>query len=276
MRSLMNRFLVLLGAGDPEMNRIEEVARKIGCQVAYMETLAGERVRGPEAYQVSKCNEVRVDSQYHTVIFVECRPGVVYPFTHKPECVFVDHHNEGDVGFGVSPERYMEGSSLGQFLALFGITPQPEDYLYAASDHCPAAAYRGRCPGVDPIALKVFRASNQAKFQGVSVEVLLEQYRVAAEGIKVAPRIVFNGVPVADIRDTPYKGAPEASLQMGVPILCMGLPDRDGTKKVNLLGDEDSAAARFFKEEWAEKQGYVRPYGDPARGFAGAYIPKKE
>lgn len=96
--------LWVLGAPDPEMERIEALLRAAGERVAYA-AIEGRRVRPAEAYQANPAH-----AGTH---FVECAPAGGRP----TGAVVIDHHNPGDPGFGVSPAEFLLGSSLGQVLA---------------------------------------------------------------------------------------------------------------------------------------------------------------
>jgi hypothetical protein len=114
------------------------------------------------------------------------------------EIAYCDHHIEGDPGVSTPPERFLGGSSLGQVIRILaaadtypgervpfptGTSVEPgsfwfdddtwwvatpsgavaietEHVLTAAGDHCLAAAYAGRCPGVNPDDLWVWRTSS--------------------------------------------------------------------------------------------------------------------
>src|SRR5690606_12495361 len=91
---------------------------------------------------------------------VECR-------VRGHEAAFsIDHHHPGDPGYAAAPEQYLRGSSLGQLLAALEREPTETQRLLAAGDHCLSAAYRGRCPGVDPNELLFLRAAWRAKASG--------------------------------------------------------------------------------------------------------------
>lgn len=234
----------------------------------------------------------------------------------------IDHHRPGDPGYGVPPRNFLRGSSLGQVLSLLseeGWTPPwptakhsshpagpsvewldgrgpwvlwaawrpyviPDDLvLAAAADHCPAAAYRGLCPGVDPGCIREWRLRQRAEFQGVSYESLLATVEAAETAIKEADWDYVELGPAGgddvdraaykDLRGAHVPEAPEASLRLGVAILCDGLPDGDGRRKLNLLGDPTGELVAAWLSRWAHDLGLEGIYGDPGRGFAGGYLP---
>src|SRR5690606_28872667 len=65
---------------------------------------------------------------------------------------------------------------------------------------------------------------------------------------------------------------PEAAAREGVAFLAL-TTDRDGRGKIVLGGHATSETVQAFMTEWAPALRLVDIYGDPARGFAGGYLP---
>src|SRR5690606_28418019 len=113
----------------------------------------------------------------------------------------------------------------------------------AAADHCLEAAYRGRCPGVDPDALMRWRAESRAAFQGRSVEAVLADITAARERLQEVTSahcdpayhryVLDGGVYVADLRGEHIPELPEAAAREGIPFLA-SVKERDGREKVVL------------------------------------------
>lgn len=272
MRS--NRVWVL-GASDPEMELIEKLLRKCGESVVYATDENGKRVHPGNAY---RCPVPEVP-EGATVYAVEC-------IDELPEgWIRIDHHRPGDPGYGCPPSIFFSASSIGQVIAeldLLGVAsiiPAAviiEAILAAAADHCLAAAYRGECPGVDPDNLMRWRIAKRATFQGRSPEELLADVERARAVLREAPRIDLGaGLSVCDLRDTFVAELPEAAARDGVAYLAV-VTDRDGRRKVVLGGHTTPETVRAFLSEWAPAQGLTDIYGDPARGFAGGYLPPAE
>lgn len=157
--------------------------------------------------------------------------------------------------------------------------------LCAAADHCLEAAYRGRCPGVDPDDLMVWRAESRAAFQKRPVEAVLAdieaaQKRLRAVTVEAGCRQcgAWRGdcgecshvrcPEFADLRGESIPELPEAAAREGVPFLA-DQTDRDGRRKVVLMAAPAELVQRFLAGEIVP--GLVDMYGDPARGFAGGY-----
>ncbi|MCI0438074.1 MAG: hypothetical protein L0177_02960, partial [Chloroflexi bacterium] len=203
--------------------------------------------------------------------------------------VMVDHHRPGDPGFGKPPSEYWRASSIGQVWN-FVVNGEhvPDDQrmamarqiqkavemaeltIAAAADHCLAAAYRGDCPGVDPTALRLWRAITRAEFQNTTPWAILATVQAAKAALLAAPVVMLAGHRVADLRGhAPVPELPEAACQEGIPFLA-SLPDKSGRTKVVLQAAPPEVIQAFL--EGASELGLIETYGDPARGFAGGYL----
>jgi hypothetical protein len=178
--------------------------------------------------------------------------------------------------------------------------------LTAAADHCLGAAYCGECPGVDQDELMQWRAESRAAYQGRSVEEVLADIESAQGQLRTAEAVTLRDPPtiVPDIpggwqghceccgydgiagdpcricqpvtvqdmrRDDPVPELPEAAMRMGVAYISGPLSTPDGRRKITCSGR--ALQIRAFLDSWAPAEGLVDTYGDPARGFAGGYLP---
>lgn len=309
-RAAYKSRLWVLGASDPEMERIEALLRESGEAVVHA-TAKGARCRPDTAYE---CAPVPTGTH-----FVECAPT-----SDRPQgAVSLDHHRKGDYGYGRGPWDFFVASSIGQvvrILALDDLLPWPKVFLHdlglygtrgalesgilgpnetrrwfigsgsdarwgyeiplevcltAAGDHCPAAAYLGKCPGIAVGALMEHRARQQAAFQKRPVEDVLREVHRAMNAILAARTILLGGVGISDLRDAgTVPSLPEASLRLNRPVLYrLSVP---GGVKVGLLGagegtEPGPAPVEAFLRGEGPAAKLVRRYGDPARGYAGGY-----
>jgi hypothetical protein len=146
-----------------------------------------------------------------------------------------------------------------------------EVLFVAAADHCLAAAYQGRCPGVDPDELMRWRAETRARYQGRPVQAVLEDIARAREALAQAPRVLIGGVPVADLRGQEIPELPEAAAREGIPFLATPRARPGTRRKVVLQCAPPEVLAAW--PEWAARNGITGLYGgDPERGFAGGYL----
>jgi hypothetical protein len=111
----------VLGAADHEMAAIETLLRSCGETVVYA-TVDGVRCHAGNAYR-AECtwhDPAPNDDPWEKIYTVECCPTT--RVTHR-----IDHHRPGDTGWGIQPERFLAGSSLGQViseLARLGVLPE--------------------------------------------------------------------------------------------------------------------------------------------------------
>lgn len=278
----------VLGAADPEMNRIEAVLRHLGADAVYAAfrgvdgTVA--RVHGGVAYKAT----LLLDSEGRpmdpsaldgsTPVWVEC---AVQDGDRSPESSYVlDHHNPGDPGFGGAPELFWESSSLGQLWKLLldhGVDAVAaaaafgEDArLLAASDHCPSHAFQNRCPGIDVGALRSMRRANAAQFQKKELAAFDAEVDAAVAALLSLPEVVTSaGTYRVSTGDIPQLN--HAQLEAGVPVeYRMQGNTRDPRVKVGLLGGEPELIKLWMDSKAGS---LVDIYGDPARGYAGGYLP---
>lgn len=290
----MKSIVLIAGASDPEMERIEVVARAAGWTVVYaaIEDPGNHevrRVRPPEAYQATHRlgPEGQVDGPLpgECVVRVECGGPAV-----PSDAIVVDHHHEGDPGSTYGPMHYFRGSSIGQMLRLVagaGVGwPQVEraleasglllpgwsvidDIHYAAAaDHCLPAAYRGNCPGIDPDRMAEWRLGQRARYQRRSQQELLADLAAAREAIAAAPRVAGMAQLALDhagrIRHVPE--LPEAALREGVAYI--GAVKRPGGTYALTAGG--LSAEQVEQVMAAAEAAGAKAYGVPARGYAGA------
>jgi len=284
-------YLFILGASDPEMSAIEAVLSAAEQPYAFA-AVGGKRCHPGNACKADSI--IDRDGDFvrpfggGTLVWVECKaPGY-------GRHIVVDHHNDGDPGFGRPPAEYIDASSLGQVLSLLVIPPTLEQCIIAAADHCLGAAYAGKCPGVDPAELKAWRIRSRAAFQRRPEADVAADIEAAVKTISAAPvtcllgvedmphtyehdwsRSVCEGcasdpVTVRDLRGRKVAELPDAQAITGLSVLCDGLPGPDGRRKINVMGSED--ACRAFLNHWAERNEVVDTYGDPSRGIVGGYL----
>ena len=125
---------LILGASDPEMACIEELASSAGWRVLHAAALGRNgvlgRVFGGGAYQAtavldSGTGEV-VPCPDAPVVLVECGGPALDSADVVARC---DHHNPGDPGYGRPPTEFLPASSLGQAIRLLAVAGEiPADW----------------------------------------------------------------------------------------------------------------------------------------------------
>lgn len=261
--------IFLLGAQDPEMREIERVVTAGGRKYLHA-ARDGARCSAANAYAangavlVGRDNVARIAllPPKAPVVMVECDlPG-------HPPIRRVDHHNPGDPGYEKSPEEYLAGSSLGQVLMLLEMEPTETQRLLAAADHCLTAAYQGRCPDIDPNELLFLRASWRAKVSGRSLGDVIEGILTAARRVnrhfdsELGQSLFLDPTEVSP-------DLPEGAAYAGKPVRYRALLP-GGELKEMLKGARPAEIERFMQ---AHADAGRNVYGNPYRGYAGAYIP---
>lgn len=273
------KCVFILGAQDPEMKLIEEILASLSLDVLKA-TRDGKRVYPGNAYKADAPN-LDTDNAA-TPYAVECGwlgepAGVVH----------LDHHRPGDPGYGKPAARYFSASSVGQVFDVVARrlirTGRPGDldqlvrdhghvaHLTAAADHCLGAACRGECRDVDAEELMGWCVRQRAAFlKRPAADILAELQHSRA----VIRELAVDGL--ADLRGLPggtLPGAPEVACREGIAVLSQ-VTDRERRQKVGLLGATPEQVRSFLSGQLVPD--LVDRYRDPARGFAGGYIPSRK
>jgi hypothetical protein len=260
-------WLFVLGAQDPEMREIQAMIGKSGRNWVHA-AKEQQRVVPRTAYDANGV----VQSQYgrteaamllpeEPAVFVECTV-----IGHAP-VARVDHHHPGDPGYDKAPEAYMEGSSLGQALTFLEMEPTETQRLLAAADHCLTAAYQGECPGVSPYELLFLRASWRAKVSGRSLSDVMEGILSAAKQVDRKYDSESGESVFLDPTELPLD-LPEGGAYAGKPVRYLEF-SREGDLKEMLKGAAPDRIERFMR---GHEAGGRTTYGNPYRGYAGAYL----
>jgi hypothetical protein len=126
---------------------------------------------------------------------------------------------------------------------------------------------------VNPDALRRWRTASRAAFQGVSEDEIRRKVDAALETLASLPCVTIAGQTVANAIGLPsIPEAPEAVAISGTALLYSMLDKGTGRTKVGLLGAEPETI-RGWMSIAPQKWGLVEIYGDPARGYAGGYLP---
>ena len=254
----------VLGALDPEMHTIETLLLQEGRHFVHAK-INGHRVVSGYAYAADELSG-QVDWT-QPVVCVECS----VPMLHKDQHLVADHHKPGDPGYSLPAERYWEGSSLGQVCSMLSVAQNKTLSIIAASDHCLNHAYQGLCPGVDPVDVRQSRIASRAQFQRISQEQMINKINAAIEVIKSLPTIEIGGYQFKDAMDRFVPELPEASAMLNAPIIYTRRERQLRLTKVGVLNGTSPALTAWMR--WAAQQSYLMQlYGDPDRGYAGAYV----
>lgn len=161
----------------------------------------------------------------------------------------------------------------------------------AAADHCLAHAYAARCPGINIEELAKFRVNSRAELRKQSPALVRRDIEMAMAALKAAPRLPLGPDPsfvepvheetsetpvhadygmfmVSDLRGLNFPELPEAACRLGMGYITT-VTDKDGRVKDILGGLIPPQLIRVWMSEM--KNAGREVYGDPERGFAGAY-----
>jgi len=249
---------VVLGGFDTEMKFIGELLENTDCEVVWA-TKDGARVSRSNAYDADcpspKATDVWVECSHEDWSMLEMASFGI---------TLVDHHKDGDVGYGRPPSEYFEASSIGQIHILLGIEPTKEARFVAAADHCLHLAYNSQCPGVAREELKDFRMA----FYGD--EDPFGKVQWTKREIDACPKIKINGKMVNDIsklHPRHNKWLTETSCYYGLRTFKL---TRSGNGFKAFLSNLSSKDLQHFLDSQCHDFGVVvKTFGDPKRQFIG-------
>ena len=272
--------IVIFGGSDTESAEARLVATAAGLTIGTA-TAEGKPVHAGNAYKADGylVDAGSAEGLTQAIIF-ECNPASAGSLEVIAKC---DHHNPGDSGYGKGADEFFQASSLGQLMTLLGQEPTERQLLIAASDHCPAAAYNGLCPGIDPEAFRTHRLAEKVVFYATQPKLAYKADPAALEATIVAAVTKLQAAPLVDsVRDLRTAGftdeLPEAALRIGEAYMAeIDDTDRDrqptGNRKIVLGGHTTPEAVTAFMA-WGNslpnKVGAA--YGNPTRGFAGVVV----
>jgi hypothetical protein len=256
----------VLGAADAESAEIARVLRDAGETAVEAARADGGRVVGGEAYRADRRRTLAGVPPGLKLVRVECEFS---DGADPPGTIVADHHRPGDPGFDRPPGEFLEASSLGQVLRLLGREPTSEQRLTAAADHCLAAAYGGRCPGIDPVELRRHRIRVRARSSGRTEDEVRTALGAAAAALLAAGWVEI-GARFRDMRPAGHVALlPEAGTLLGEPYVAEVF--ERARRKVVASSPEPAAIAAFLRAA-PGSLGLIELYGSPERGFAGGYV----
>lgn len=282
--------LWVLGASDPEMAEIESVLLARGERVVHAVDSCGGEVTPRTAYEAYLPADACASADIHTV---ECAlVGVLATASY-------DHHRPGDSGYGLPPESYWVASSIGQVIeALGGAWLTDRRRVIAAADHCLVAAYAGQCPGVRAEDVRRYRTQIRSAYQGITEGELSARIETAVRALRAAPELCLLSAEdrahaydedgrygcddcnrdrlwVSDMRGAPVPELVEAAMTLGVAYMAgpfdSAAPVTGAAERKYVVSGPPEVVRAWLR--WAAVQGMHGAYGDPERGFAGAYSP---
>lgn len=257
----------VLGGSDTEMKHIQEIATSLGHQIIFA-SKGGQRVTRGYAYEAESPKPKLGD------VWVECQhKDYTKPEMFSLGITIVDHHYEGDPGYGKPPAEYWEASAVGQVYTLLGLEPTQKARFIAAGDHCLYAAYHSMCPGIDK---KAFVDHRMAFFQRNKTEDQFNKKKSAViSAAKAAKKIKLGKLQVVDMTEfseTHGGWLSDVSCMLNMKFVTIK-PHKDKDWVKYFVGNLSRKEIEYFTDELMPSMGeIITVYGDPTRQFAGAII----
>ncbi len=264
----MNETYVL-GGDDMEMKAIEDILIERDIPYVYA-TIDGDRARRSMAYAVDAPKPARGQ------VWVECcHKDYTKRELESMRIGVIDHHSEGDPGYGVPSSKFWECSSLGMVCDRLGVKKTTELAYIAAADHCLMKAYSNNCPGIKREDLLEFRLRNYKGDPDRARDLFFE----TVELLKRRPKKALWGrdmVDVGDLRNGPYSYfITDASAYANISFYSYTSNAHMPDDKI-FIGAVPKRTVVAFLKDMESNDKCIRAFGDPQRQFAGAYLERDQ
>ena len=264
-----SKMTYVLGGDDTEMREIETILEDYGYNFTYATDKLGNRLSRRQAYD-TVLPKIKRDQ-----VWIECRPG---DFGNNEMIslgyTLIDHHSEGDPGYGVSSGGYWKASSLGQLCNFIGHEKTIELQMIAAADHCLHHAYNNGCSPITREQLLAFRLSHFRE----GMTAAIEGFQDMLAFMRKNQTREFNGTMYFDASNVKRNGffVTDASAYGNIPFISVRQKRGHDFKKV-FLGNASRKDISYFLEGGHEEFGeLINAFGDPNRQFAGAYFKRDD
>jgi hypothetical protein len=260
----INNFFFLLGADDPEMERISEILNLFGAHYEFARK-DGERVHSGNAYHADA--PLCTPTEHTKVVFIECETSSLQMD------IRIDHHRPGDPGFELGASHFFEASSLGQLFKLLHLSPSQNDLVIAAMDHCFSDAMHNRCPSVsrkevrDKKIQSLYKRVNQVMAAYTDAVSAAQTTCIGSQEVSVLEKDLGIGYSFD------YLIAQIVAVEIGSPVILLSRSKEGERYRLHLCGGNvEENTIKVFTEVWGPAHGIDDLYGSPARGYAGGYL----
>ena len=256
----------ILGGGDTEMIEIARLLAATDYSVEYAK-LGPVRVNRSEAYEATHPTPKPYD------VWIECKPsGYSKKELYSLGIDLIDHHQEGDYGYGMPASLYWEASSIGQLCKKLSIQRTQRLSYVAAADHCLLSAYHEQCPDIkreDFISFRMEFFEDHVEGDGPPFEYLKSLHSRALK----CPTISMGDATLYDLSSLMRTDQKWLS-DMGC---CFNMKTISIRQKKNrykmFVSNLSNSEIQYFFDVYVPSLGsVVNTYGDPKRQFAGAVI----
>jgi hypothetical protein len=299
----MNNGLFILGADDPEMQKIEKILTVLGYSFE-LGRVNGKRCTRTNAYEL---DYVETDKD---IVFIECEFKETSHFSKK-----CDHHNVGDYGYELNHEHFLEASSIGQFLKLilindfknvveslklekangsseldmfffdeneWKITVKGETVrihedivVIAATDHCSGDMYKGLCKGVNMESILRDRVKAIAKNFSTEeslVKFKFQEYESVFTNLKTGEILDLTHLDLGVGYSLDYLVVREISLIRNIPTAVKSKDHNSTNSKLMMLSLSPKQVEDFLNKKSFNNQKIKKVFGVPTRGYAGGEL----
>lgn len=275
---MSKKVLFVLGAMNAEVGMVKRLLSAVG--LPYTAATKAGKMPSNAASAYAADGMSKEPDKGQKVAFVECSVK-----GHEPIRVFesLSRNPKEDLG---SPEFYLGSSAIGQLISALINDPvfgggreaaeklEPllwEARLAAASEHYLSDGYRGRCPGVNPSALRLWRAMNRSELMDKKPRELMEMADAAVVELQKLPTMdLERGMSVVVVE----KYIPEmyeAAAMLGITLMYARPDSKAGKTKVSLINASPAVIGAWLKWAHSTESGMTGVYGGPEKGYAGAH-----
>lgn len=272
-----NDVLFVLGAYNAEMVMAKKLLSAVGLPFTSA-TKEGKLTTARNAYFADGVKTEPTKNQ--AVVFMCCNVKGLRPHRALEPLAGNPTHDLG------SPELFWGSSAIGQLVSslisddLYGggrenaqkIAPMLwEARMAAASEHYLSEAYRGLCPGVNPVALRLWRAMNRAEYLKKTPREIMDLTDSAINALETCPVVELPG-GVYVRRVTEYiPEMYEAAALIG-DALTYTRSNRDKGEKVTLINASSATIEAWATWAMNQESGLTDVYASPDKGYAGANV----
>jgi hypothetical protein len=269
--------LFVLGAYSDEVVMIKKLLK--AADMSYTYAIRNDRLATRRnAYSADSMRSPAKPGQ--GVVFVDCKVKGI-----SPQRVIAALSEDPALDLG-SPEFYWGSSAVGQLVSAlisdpdFGggravaelLAPMMwEARMAAASEYYLSDAYRGRCPGVNPTALRLWRAMNKAEGTEISARTLMDQTDDAITKLATLPVLeLAKGVEVR-IVDAYIPEMYEAAAMTGTTLMYSRFEKKKQKTLVTLINGTPAIIESWVAWAKSSDSGLTDVYASTVKGYAGGY-----
>lgn len=270
--------LFVLGGWSAEMAMIKKILTKLDLP-STAATLEGRMVKSNNAYKADGLKQAPASGQ--SVYFVECKVAGVDAVR-----TFAALKRTPELHLGNS-EFYFGSSALGQLIAALindpniGVSKKAADVLapmlweariVAASEHALGDAYRGKCPGVEPTALRLWRAINRSEFikESKTPQQVMEDTDAAITKLSSLPTVQIGSAAVIAVKYY-IPEMYEAAAIMGETLMYSRKEKGSEKTKVSLINATPRVIETWLNWAKSDQSNLTEVYGSVEKGYAGAF-----